>query len=270
MKIVKTEGSKEMIVVLLRFCLLILMASSFIALMGCDEDNGTSGNGPTITSITPTLVYPGQTNVRGTITGTGFVGIGAVDLGPDIQILKTTLVSSTEITVRFTVGANAAPGPRMIIVRTLTGQGQLDGVLSIAENRAPQATFSADPPGGGRGVEITFDASASQDPDGAIQHFEWDFGDGGKGEGKITTHRYEAAGNFTVILTVTDDRQSKSTSNREIKIENTFPPVAHFNFQPQQGDTTTVFSFDGSSSTDSDGRIKSYRWEFGDGAIAER
>ncbi len=68
---------------------------------------------------------------------------------------------------------------------------------------------------------------------------------------------------------MTDDRQSKSTSNREIKIENTIPPVAHFNFQPQQGDTATIFSFDGSSSTDSDGRIKSYHWEFGDGSAAD-
>ncbi len=258
-----------MIVVLLRLCLLIVMASSFIALIGCDEDNGTTGNGPTVTSITPALVYPGQTNVRGTITGTGFVGIGAVDLGPDIQILKTNLISNTEITVRFTVGPNAAPGPRMITVTTFSGQGQLNGVFSIAENRAPQASFSADPPSGGRGVEITFDASASEDADGTIQLYEWDFGDGGKGEGKITSHRYDAAGNFTVTLTVTDDRQGKSTSNREIKIENTIPPVAHFNFQPQQGDTTTVFSFDGSSSTDSDGRIKTYTWEFGDGTIAD-
>lgn len=258
-----------MIVVLLRFCLLIVMASSFIALIGCNEDNGTSGNGPTVTSITPALVYPGQTNVRGTITGTGFVGIGAVDLGPDIQILKTNLISNTEIAIRFTVGSNAAPGPRMITVTTFSGQGQLNGVFNVADNRAPQASFSADPPGGGRGTEITFDASASQDPDGTIQLYDWDFGDGGKGEGKIISHRYDAAGNFTVTLTVTDDRQSKSTSNREVKIENTIPPVAHFNVQPQQGDTATVFSFDGSSSTDSDGRIKSYRWEFGDGAIAD-
>ncbi len=98
-----------MIVVLLRFCLLIVMASSFIALMGCEEDNGTSGNGPTVTSITPALVYPGETNVRGTITGTGFVGIGAVDLGPDIQILKTNLISNTEIAIRFTVGPMPHP-----------------------------------------------------------------------------------------------------------------------------------------------------------------
>ena len=180
-----------MIVVLLRFCLLIVMASSFIALIGCDEDNGTSGNGPTVTSITPALVFPGQTNVRATITGTGFVGIGAVDLGPDIQIIKTNLISTTEITVRFTVGANAAPGPRMITVTTFSGQGQLTGVFSVAENRAPQASFSADPASGGKGVEITFDASASQDADGTIQHYEWDFGDGGKGEGKITSHRYD-------------------------------------------------------------------------------
>src|SRR5262245_60871110 len=174
-KIVKMEGFKEMIIVLLRLCLLIVMASSFVALVGCNEDNGTSGNGPTVTSITPALVYPGQTNVRGTIDGTGFVGIGAVDMGPDLQLIITNLISTTEITIRFSVGPNAAPGPRTVSVTTFSGQGQLNGVFSVAENRAPQASFSVDPAGGGRGVEITFDASASEDPDGTIQLYQWDF-----------------------------------------------------------------------------------------------
>lgn len=255
--------------VLLRFCPLLLAGLSLFVVVACKEDNPTSSDSrPTITSISPALVYPGQANIRATILGTNFTGIGAVNMGPDIEILKTKLISNTEITVRFTVGPNAAPGPRSITVSTLAGTGELNGVFSVADNRPPQAVFSANPATGSKGTEVTFDASASQDPDGSIQLFQWDFGDGGKAEGIIVTHRYETAGDFTVTLTVTDERQSKSTTTRQIKIENTVPPVAHFNFEPQEGNTNTLFTFDGSSSTDSDGRIQSYEWEFGDGAIA--
>jgi PKD repeat protein len=140
---------------------------------------------------------------------------------------------------------------------------------SANQNRVPQGAFSANPANGAKGTEITFDASASQDPDGTIQLYQWDFGDGARGEGKIAKHRYDSSGNFTVVLTVTDDKQGKSTSTGEIRIENTIPPVAHFNFQPQQGDINTVFSFDGSASTDSDGRIKTHKWQFGDGTSAQ-
>ena len=137
------------------------------------------------------------------------------------------------------------------------------------QNRAPLAGFSANPASGAKGTEITFDASPSQDSDGTIQLYQWDFGDGGRGEGKIVKHRYDSSGNFTVVLTVTDDKQGKSTSTGEVRIENTIPPVAHFNFQPQQGDIDTLFSFDGSASTDSDGRIKTHKWQFGDGTSAQ-
>ena len=43
------------------------------------------------------------------------------------------------------------------------------------------------------------------DSDGNITNYEWDFGDGSNGVGEITTHVYLFAGNYIVILRVTDD-----------------------------------------------------------------
>lgn len=42
-------------------------------------------------------------------------------------------------------------------------------------------------------------------------------------------------------------------------------PIASFTVTPPQGDTTTGFSFDATGSSDPDGGIVGYAWEFGDG-----
>ena len=55
------------------------------------------------------------------------------------------------------------------------------------------------------GLEITFDASESFDLDGNITDYSWDFGDGTTGSGVNIGHEYLTNGEYTVILTVTDD-----------------------------------------------------------------
>jgi PKD repeat protein len=54
-------------------------------------------------------------------------------------------------------------------------------------------------------LTVTLDGSASHDPDGTITAHAWDFGDGTTGTGETTQHTYEAAGTYTVTLTVTDN-----------------------------------------------------------------
>jgi len=58
---------------------------------------------------------------------------------------------------------------------------------------------------------VTFDASASYDPDRSIVSYEWDFGDGGSDTGKVVTHDYSAEGTYNVTLTVTDDDELTDT-----------------------------------------------------------
>ncbi len=43
---------------------------------------------------------------------------------------------------------------------------------------------------------MTFDASASTNPDGTITAYSWDFGDGTSSTGKVRTHTYSTAGNY--------------------------------------------------------------------------
>jgi len=58
--------------------------------------------------------------------------------------------------------------------------------------------------------QITFNASGSYD-NGTIIEYLWDFGDGYFGAGEFLTHIYTNSGNYTIILTVTDNEGSNAT-----------------------------------------------------------
>lgn len=52
---------------------------------------------------------------------------------------------------------------------------------------------------------LTFDGTASIDPEDAVESYQWDFGDGTIGDGPTTTHSYNTAGVYSVTLIVTDN-----------------------------------------------------------------
>jgi len=58
---------------------------------------------------------------------------------------------------------------------------------------------------------VMFYATGSIDSDGFIETYLWNFGDGTKEEGEVISHSFLEIGNYTVILTVTDDEGAKDT-----------------------------------------------------------
>jgi len=97
---------------------------------------------------------------------------------------------------------------------------QING--DVAQNEPPVASFTVDHTGGGMGIVISFDASASTDPDGTIQQYDWDY----EGDGTIdytsstptTSFQYTISGLYDATLTVTDDQGATDTSSLEILI----------------------------------------------------
>ena len=63
---------------------------------------------------------------------------------------------------------------------------------------------------------ITFNASNTTV--GKIECYDWDFGDGATGSGKIVTHSYSSAGNYTVKLIVTDEKGATNSTTEIIHI----------------------------------------------------
>src|SRR5207302_1323572 len=74
----------------------------------------------------------------------------------------------------------------------------------------PVASFTAAPNPTIVGATVTFDASASADPDGQITAYAWNFGDLTLGSGQVTPHSYTMAGTYNVSLTVTDNESLAS------------------------------------------------------------
>jgi parallel beta-helix repeat protein len=128
----------------------------------------------------------------------------------------------------------------------------------------PVASFTAYPTQGASPLLVSFDASASYDPDGSLTSYKWEFGDGGTGSGVTTSHTYEKGGTFTAKLTVTDNANQSSSSTKTISAGS--PPVASFVASPTAGRAPLTVNFDASSSYDPDGTIASYSWNFGDGS----
>jgi len=135
-------------------------------------------------------------------------------------------------------------------------------------NQAP----TADPNGpytGTTGSSVLFNGSASNDPDGTIISYSWNFGDGSSGTGVSPSHVYNAAGTYNVTLTVMDDAGATDSGGTTAAINDVLnqPPLADAN-GPYSGTVGAPVTFDGTGSSDSDGSIVSYDWSFGDGSIA--
>ena len=94
-------------------------------------------------------------------------------------------------------------------------------VVSDPGDNMPPIADAGGPYYGNVGEEITFDGSASYDPDGGIESWDWDFGDGATGSGAVVMHVYDWGGLYTVTLCVTDDESASSCCDTTALIHTT-------------------------------------------------
>ena len=99
-------------------------------------------------------------------------------------------------------------------------------------NALPVAAFTRN--------EHTFDASASTDADGFIMRYDWDFGDGTTGYGKIASHSYAVPGTYIVTLAVMDELHGISQTSNAVAVSLT---------QQFSGGTDLFLESDGTSSS---------------------
>ena len=66
---------------------------------------------------------------------------------------------------------------------------------------------------------LTLSAEGSDDEDGSIVSYEWDFGDGNSGSGFTTDHTYSERGTYTITLRVVDNDGETDTTQSIINIQ---------------------------------------------------
>lgn len=116
---------------------------------------------------------------------------------------------------------------------------------------------------------MAFDGTVSFDSDGKIKRYEWDFGDGTKGEGARVDKKYSQPGLYDVTLRVYDDSDTEcgvAISKIQVKINR--PPVPRI-LAPEAVQFGELFTLDGSTSTDPDGNIVDYLWQIGTDTLME-
>ena len=105
------------------------------------------------------------------------------------------------------------------------GGGGGDGGTAPPPNDQPVASFTATPASGLAPLTVQFDASASTDAGGSISTYKWNFGDSTPvGSGVTTVHAFQAAGTYTVTLTVTDNLGATGSTTRQVTVSAPPPP----------------------------------------------
>ena len=136
----------------------------------------------------------------------------------------------------------------------------LNTATAPAANQPPTADFTSSC----SALNCSF-TSTSSDPDGTIASYSWNFGDGGTSTAQNPSHTYGATGSYSVTLQVTDNQGAQSPITTKT-VNVTAPnqaPTANFTFSCSA--LTCNFT---STSSDPDGTISAYSWNFGDGATS--
>ena len=142
-------------------------------------------------------------------------------------------------------------------------------VKATAPNQLPVASASAMPMTGPAPLDVTFFADGSYDPDGFIGNIHWTFSDGGEYWGSPAYHTFNNPGTYTATLTVYDSRAGTGTTTLPINVGTTNqPPLATVSANPISGAAPLAVSFSSSGSSDPDGTVTAYLWDFGDGATS--
>ena len=164
---------------------------------------------------------------------------------------------------------------------TFTSVGTFTVSLTVADNSGDSATttvavevlpaeqnnlFTVDVVSGDAPLAVTFTGTAI-DAGGTIPDHAWDFGDGSSSSESTVTHTYADPGTYTATLVVTYSDSSTETASAVIAVSAANQaPQASFSASPTTGPYPLEVQFDATGSSDSDGSIAGYAWNFGDGA----
>ena len=140
--------------------------------------------------------------------------------------------------------------------------------IAQSTNSLPVASFTATPESGEPPLAVAFEDTSVDADDDALA-VSWDFGDGSSpATGPAVSHTF-SEGTFLVTETVSDGVSTSTATRTIVASSPNDPPVAEIVRSPEEGDAPLSVDFDASGSSDPDGDLMAYEWNFGDGSTAQ-
>jgi PKD repeat protein len=211
----------------------------------------TTGNAPLLVQLSSA----GSSDPDGAITGYSWnFGNGSTSTSPNPSaIYNTPGVYTVQLTVTDNQGATS--------VRSQT-------ITVNPANQAPVPVISANVFSGPSPLTVSFNGANSNDPDGSIVSYAWNFGNGQTATGPLASATF-AQGSYTVRLTVVDNRgTSRNTTVTIVAGATNVRPTAVISALPTSGPAPLLVTLGSAGSADPDGSIISYAWDFGNGQTA--
>ena len=215
---------------------------------------------PVVGTAPLTVSFDGSASadVDGTIAsyawnfGNGQNGTGPIPVSPTYTLPGTYVAT---LTVTDNKGA--------------TGTASQTITVNRPPNVSPSATVAATPTTASAPALVQLSSAGSVDPDGAISGYAWNFGNGSTSASPNPSAIYNTPGVYTVSLTVTDNDGATAVRSTTITINPANqPPVPVISATPLTGSAPLVVNVNGAGSSDPDGSIVSYSWNFGNGQTA--
>lgn len=201
---------------------------------------------------TTTFNGTGSSDLDGTIVEYAWLHAGdQIGSGATLnyQFPNSVNTGTTTVTLRVTDNDGG--------VATTNLSVQIDNILPTI------GTIATDPSGSTLGTApmyVTFSVPSASDSDGSIASYAWNFGDGTISNQASPTHHYANSGSFTVNVTITDNNGGTKSTSKTIRLNGA--PTASFTYSPTTGNAPRSTTFT-STSTDGDGSITSWAWNFG-------
>ena len=161
---------------------------------------------PTMTALADQATVPGVATAIQNFTVDDF-DTPIADLVVTAATSDSTLLPLSGVALGGTAGSRSVtvtPAPGQVGAATITltvsdgsQSSQESFAVDVSVDNPPKALVAADNFVGVVPLQVNFDGSRSQDSEGSIASYTWDFGDGSTGIGMEIAHTYVAAGTYT-------------------------------------------------------------------------
>jgi PKD repeat protein len=219
---------------------------------GTDNDTASAtitSEGGAIPTADVNGLYSGYVNHPVTFSSSGSIG------GSEGTIVSWywTFGDGTVSSQQNPTHAYTSSGTFTVTLKVTNNYGQTDTdttsatITELSPDQILPVADAGGPYSGVVGTPITFDGSGSNDLDGTIVSYLWNFGDSTTGTGVSPTHTFTIPGNYMVILTVTDNESLTHSNSTTVSINVSGSPtiiiaIASSNIEPIEEENEKTFS----------------------------